>query len=351
MLDGRTATAVRAVGKQMFLEFDDDLWLRVHLGMYGAWDFAGEILVDPTIASANGRMGQTNQRGTVLDGPTPMPILSTPRARTRSPRSAPRGARACACRSRERPGSPTRATTGRRPSRRPGAAAAADRRDVRRPARSDRVRAADARRGGGDDREARSRPARRRRRRGRGAVHRGRAPQADADRPAAHGPDRRQRHRQRLPRRAALPRPAEPAHARSRGARRGRARPLARLGAAARDRRRDRSDDDDGRPRPRGVPRGDGEPRRPPLGVPPRRPAVPGLRHRDRGRGGRRRASCTGARTARREHPPAHPRLSSGVHGRADGSVETPPKLRDAQNPSFAIASEAASADRRESRG
>jgi endonuclease-8 len=66
VIDGRTATAVRAVGKQMFLEFDDDLWLRVHLGMYGAWDFAGEILVDPTIASANGRMGQTNQRGTVL---------------------------------------------------------------------------------------------------------------------------------------------------------------------------------------------------------------------------------------------------------------------------------------------
>lgn len=66
MIDGRTATEVRAVGKQMFLEFDDDLWLRVHLGMYGAWDFAGEIEVDPTIASSNGRMGQTNQRGTVL---------------------------------------------------------------------------------------------------------------------------------------------------------------------------------------------------------------------------------------------------------------------------------------------
>ncbi len=69
ILSGRTATAVRAVGKQMFLEFDDDIWLRIHLGMYGAWDFAGEILVDPTIASANGRMGQTNQRGTVLDEP------------------------------------------------------------------------------------------------------------------------------------------------------------------------------------------------------------------------------------------------------------------------------------------
>ncbi|WP_282837911.1 Fpg/Nei family DNA glycosylase [Microbacterium flavum] len=66
VIDGREAVAVRAVGKQMFLAFDGDLWLRVHLGMYGAWDFAGEILVDPTIASANGRMGQTNQRGTDL---------------------------------------------------------------------------------------------------------------------------------------------------------------------------------------------------------------------------------------------------------------------------------------------
>ncbi|WP_435744658.1 Fpg/Nei family DNA glycosylase [Microbacterium sp. PMB16] len=69
VLDGRAAVSVKAVGKQMFLEAEGDLWLRVHLGLYGAWDFAGEILLDPTIASANGRMGQTNQRGTVLDDP------------------------------------------------------------------------------------------------------------------------------------------------------------------------------------------------------------------------------------------------------------------------------------------
>jgi formamidopyrimidine-DNA glycosylase len=67
VLDGREAMSVQAVGKQMFLETEGDVWLRVHLGLYGAWDFAGEILVDPTIASANGRMGQTNQRGTDLD--------------------------------------------------------------------------------------------------------------------------------------------------------------------------------------------------------------------------------------------------------------------------------------------
>ncbi|MFV0319802.1 MAG: Fpg/Nei family DNA glycosylase [Microbacterium sp.] len=67
IIDGCTATRVRAQGKQMFLEFDDGLWLRVHLGIYGAWDFAGEIAVDPTIAATNGRMGQTNQRGTTVE--------------------------------------------------------------------------------------------------------------------------------------------------------------------------------------------------------------------------------------------------------------------------------------------
>ncbi len=66
-LDGHELVDSRAVGKQMFLEFDHARWLRVHLGMYGAWDFAGEITADATTASANGRMGQTNQRGTVLD--------------------------------------------------------------------------------------------------------------------------------------------------------------------------------------------------------------------------------------------------------------------------------------------
>ncbi len=59
-------TDARAVGKQMFLEFDNGLVLRVHLGIYGAWDFAGDITADATVASANGRMGQTNQHGTVL---------------------------------------------------------------------------------------------------------------------------------------------------------------------------------------------------------------------------------------------------------------------------------------------
>jgi len=42
-LDGHAIVQAKAVGKQMFLEFDHGLWLRVHLGLYGAWDFAGDI--------------------------------------------------------------------------------------------------------------------------------------------------------------------------------------------------------------------------------------------------------------------------------------------------------------------
>ena len=95
VIDGRTVTAVRAVGKQMFMEFDHDVWLRVHLGMYGAWDFAGEIVIDPTIASANGRMGHTNQRGTVLSAPddADAPIMDAAGENSLNSIGAPRKAR------------------------------------------------------------------------------------------------------------------------------------------------------------------------------------------------------------------------------------------------------------------
>lgn len=58
VLNGRTLTSARAVGKQMFAEFDEALWLRVHLGIYGSWDFAR---VRPNAA---GRLGQTHEYAT-----------------------------------------------------------------------------------------------------------------------------------------------------------------------------------------------------------------------------------------------------------------------------------------------
>ncbi|MEO5535375.1 MAG: DNA-formamidopyrimidine glycosylase family protein [Pseudolysinimonas sp.] len=61
-LDGHAIIQSRAVGKQMFLEFDHHLWLRVHLGMYGAWDFAGDIAVGPiSPAERGGRVVGANE--------------------------------------------------------------------------------------------------------------------------------------------------------------------------------------------------------------------------------------------------------------------------------------------------
>ncbi len=61
-LDGHAIVQARAVGKQMFLEFDHQLWLRVHLGMYGAWDFAGDIAVGPiSPAERGGRVVGANE--------------------------------------------------------------------------------------------------------------------------------------------------------------------------------------------------------------------------------------------------------------------------------------------------
>lgn len=42
LLDGAVLQAAHAHGKQLFLAFDNDLYLRVHLGLYGAWDFGGD---------------------------------------------------------------------------------------------------------------------------------------------------------------------------------------------------------------------------------------------------------------------------------------------------------------------
>ena len=58
-LDGLTLLDARAVGKQLFLKFERDRWLRVHLGLYGAWDFAGSV------STLSKRFGQTGMRGDI----------------------------------------------------------------------------------------------------------------------------------------------------------------------------------------------------------------------------------------------------------------------------------------------
>ncbi|MFC5338458.1 Fpg/Nei family DNA glycosylase [Leucobacter denitrificans] len=66
VLNGREMIDARAVGKQMFLEFEGDEWLRVHLGIYGAWDFSGDVRVNPSIqihgyTPGHSKLGQTGE--------------------------------------------------------------------------------------------------------------------------------------------------------------------------------------------------------------------------------------------------------------------------------------------------
>lgn len=42
LLDGHTLSASQAHGKHLFLEFSHGLFLHVHLGLYGAWNFGGD---------------------------------------------------------------------------------------------------------------------------------------------------------------------------------------------------------------------------------------------------------------------------------------------------------------------
>ncbi|MEN9970031.1 MAG: hypothetical protein RLZZ229_239 [Actinomycetota bacterium] len=45
LIDGKALNQARAIGKQMFLEFENELTLRIHLGIYGKWSF-GKIVGD-----------------------------------------------------------------------------------------------------------------------------------------------------------------------------------------------------------------------------------------------------------------------------------------------------------------
>ncbi len=93
LLDGRVLQCAEAHGKQMFLRFSDDIWLRVHLGLYGMWRFTGAGLEG--IGRRRGKPAETDifppePRGLVrlrlvagvhvadLSGPTACEVLSTP---------------------------------------------------------------------------------------------------------------------------------------------------------------------------------------------------------------------------------------------------------------------------------
>ena len=42
LVDGAILTGAFAHGKHLFISFDNDLWVNVHLGIYGSWSFGGD---------------------------------------------------------------------------------------------------------------------------------------------------------------------------------------------------------------------------------------------------------------------------------------------------------------------
>ncbi len=66
-LDGRRILASTAVGKHLLLEFEGERTLHVHLGLYGSWDFAGEVTAAPTFTVEDGRVGDDVRRSGLLE--------------------------------------------------------------------------------------------------------------------------------------------------------------------------------------------------------------------------------------------------------------------------------------------
>ena len=203
-LDGQVLVAADAVGKQLFCTFESGDVLRVHLGLYGAWDFFGSLTpLTPGgfavgqhggAAAAPGRAdgrGRAGARGRATAFP-PEPGRSGARAAGVSEATVAdlRGPAACEVLD-------------------PAGAAAAIARLGPDPASTDDLAAA-----------------------GEVMVDAADLPERGG-RPAAHGPVGGRGHRQHLPRRAAVPRPARPAHPRPPRPARGRARAVGRLGGPA----------------------------------------------------------------------------------------------------------------------
>ncbi|AMM33011.1 Formamidopyrimidine-DNA glycosylase [Sinomonas atrocyanea] len=100
LLDGRVLQGASAHGKQLFLRFEGGMVLRVHLGLYGAWEFGGDATFRG--ASSIGAPRRVGERETADDaarqqGAAPPPPRGAVRARLVSEHGWAdlRGASAC----------------------------------------------------------------------------------------------------------------------------------------------------------------------------------------------------------------------------------------------------------------
>lgn len=76
LISGQTLTNARAIGKQMFLEFENEQTVRIHLGIYGKWTFSSHSGELPDVAGQV-RARFFNSRAIAdLRGPTVCEVIS-----------------------------------------------------------------------------------------------------------------------------------------------------------------------------------------------------------------------------------------------------------------------------------
>lgn len=84
LIDGARLATSHAHGKQLFLGFENDLVLRVHLGLYGAWSFGGdEHFTGASSIGAPRKVGETEQGPDADAGPYQGPLEPVGQVRAR----------------------------------------------------------------------------------------------------------------------------------------------------------------------------------------------------------------------------------------------------------------------------
>jgi endonuclease-8 len=73
LLDGRVLTTTEAHGKHLWLGFDDERWLHVHLGLYGTWTF-GEAPAPAPVGAVRVRL-ESETSWADLRGPTACEVV------------------------------------------------------------------------------------------------------------------------------------------------------------------------------------------------------------------------------------------------------------------------------------
>ena len=77
LISGSRLLNAKAIGKQLFLEFENELWLRIHLGIYGKWNYHQVAATDAPDVVGQVRARFANHQAVAdLRGPTVCEVIT-----------------------------------------------------------------------------------------------------------------------------------------------------------------------------------------------------------------------------------------------------------------------------------